>query len=190
MDHFERLKNIFKTFTYLERSSCGPNFPIIVFFGVGQSKWRFSVRYDAHEDKYCVHGDWPEDLERTTIRPESPASIKVSASRTDEAILKDFMNRFYNEFSQQYTECMNTLNQNNEQITRKRSLRKSLALALGSKFDPERHDFSWDEIRDYNYCVWKIRMGYTGEKVDMELRSVPGDVAKEVIELLKKRVPE
>lgn len=191
LTHFKKLKRIFGSQYKVESfHTCGPNYPVGVDFKLEGSEQRFRVNYESREDKYCFSTIWPQDKEKQDVIPPSTDSTKIyiSASRTDDVIFKDFARRFMADYLPKYAASMELLVKRNEYIERKQKLNRDLHALLGRKFDPSDHRFSWESVdTNYNHCIYKLNLSYTGETVNMELRSVPAEIAKAIIAVLKSR---
>lgn len=138
-----------------------------------KKKWKFSCKWPFYRgESYC---------------PDDSISATISISRTDEQIAKDLTRRvvepYLKEFTVQVAKKQEAIDRHN-QLT---NVIGDFIVLLGAN---ERADSDRQQISPYRHGVDELRFLHDGSKVQVKTAYLPTEVAKELCEFLKTRMPK
>lgn len=146
-----------------------------------------SVRVETNvEGKLTFSPSWPS-FKGTTYSDKAVGDATVTSNRKNEDIAKDVERRVLTPYYAALPAQLQLMKEAQERLEKQHEV-------IGEFYDllerkrPER--LEGDTYNPYNFEVRTLQFSYDGQSVRIETHHIPVGVAKEICELLKKRVPK
>lgn len=133
------------------------------------------------KDKYRIFGSWPHVPSWGQFLPNSIPEIKISRNKSDTVVRRDIEKRFLADYIPKLAEQIVRKQQYLQDETNKTATIREFSRLLNTE---------GDTTRPFRYGVKELQVNHDGTKVSISTFSLDYDVARQVLELLKKIQPE
>lgn len=131
---------------------------------------------------YTFRPDWPR-VEGQVFKPNGNFEIGMGEGKSDDKIRADYFRRFHPEFVRLYTEQKAKMEEHIRSKNKQLAVLNDLLIPFGQTWQSHMQE-GWAAPNQHG--IFKIKVDYRGESVDLELWHLTVDEAKQVIDLLQK----
>ena len=151
-----------------------------------------SLYINRKGDKHQVSCEWPR-YDGSYYQPSdadisTPTTIGVSVSRGPEALAKDIQRRLVPMYDVQYPHQVERMRKQINHDNSEFEIRNHIVVDMLGSSVSQMESKRVQGVRVYRHGVYQISV--SGERVKLELDYLPKELAMEIVEMLKQKVPE
>jgi hypothetical protein len=147
------------------------------------------VNFDREPKKYRVGLEWPM-IDHRQYMPDEPPHISVSRSRGIEALANDIRKRLMSGYDEAFAAQIERGNEELRQRNAKRETMIELNTRIGNRHEMREDALCGQRILGGHYGIYELfNVAEDGQSVQIKTHSLPIDIARQVIDLLKKIHP-